>query len=69
MATPAMVRAYARSGDNNPPWTYVQPHEVPTPFSSEEMADDYANAWAYNMGYSRAVDMAIRQARWARMMP
>lgn len=66
MATLAMVRAYAAHG--SPPLSYEQPPEVSTGWT-EQTADDYANAWAYNMGYTRAVDMAIRQARWARLVP
>lgn len=66
MATPAMVHAYAAHG--SPPLPYEQPPEVSTGWT-EQTADDYANAWAYNMGYTRAVDTAIRQARWARLVP
>lgn len=66
MATPAMVRAYAAMG--SPALPYEQPPDVSTGWT-EQTADDYANAWAYNMGYTRAVDQAIRQARWGRLVP
>lgn len=66
MATPEMVRRYAAMG--SPRLPYEQPPDVSTGWT-EQTADDYADAWAYNMGYSRAVDQAIRRARWARLVP
>jgi hypothetical protein len=68
VATPAMVRAYGRMGGPAPAVPVQAPY-VPTPYSSEEMAEAFAVNWARNLGYKRVLDSAVRVARQTRFVP
>jgi hypothetical protein len=70
MATPAQVRAYGQMGGAAPPDPVQHPY-VPTQYASldDDAVDEIASFYAYNMGYTRALDTAQRHARQAAFAP